>query len=668
MKLDVAGRIRNVPLPASKPLLPLYEAIVNSIHATEEKNPKEAKIEIRILRDENSIFASSDRHLKDIVGFEIKDNGIGFTQKHFESFGTSDTQVKVSKGGKGIGRLLWLVAFDSAEIESLFEEDSKQKKRTFSFSIKGDGVKEHQVSDVDFKATGTKVRLNGFKEQYQRMCPKRLDTIAAHIVEYCLEYFLTPDPPDVTLIDSDGEAINLNSKFESEMVGNSERTSSTIGGEVFEFLHVRLYSEGIISKKHHINYCAHHRVVKSEPLIGKLPNLMQSMQDSDGRAFIYTVYVESSVLDRHVNAERTDFTVVEDDSELFDRNISWKMIRENVLGECKKYLQPYTEEIHEKKLRRIKIFIDNEAPMYRPILVHAPEAIEYMNPDATDKELEIHLYQAYSDIQSKLKVEGQSLLGEENREFVGYQEKLNKYLEKVNSINASDLARYVCHRKTVLDFIASLLKLQVNGKYSREDAIHDAVFPRGRTSSEIDGSSHNLWLIDEKLVFHNFLASDKALSSMPTLECKSAKEPDLIVFDAPFAITPTNEPPFPAITIIEFKRPMRDGYTEDENPLAQVTDYIEAIRAGSVTTYEGRPIATPSNMPFYCYIVCDMNEKLEQLANRYELSKTPDGQGYYGFKKGFNAYIEIISYDKMVSDAKKRNAAFFDKLNLPSKI
>jgi len=31
----------------------------------------------------------------------------------------------------------------------------------------------------------------------------------------------------------------------------------------------------------------------------------------------------------------------------------------------------------------------------------------------------------------------------------------------------------------------------------------------------------------------------------------------------------------------------------------------------------------------------------------------------------YNAYIEIISYDKLLEDANKRNQVLFDKLNLP---
>ena len=58
---------------------------------------------------------------------------------------------------------------------------------------------------------------------------------------------------------------------------------------------------------------------------------------------------------------------------------------------------------------------------------------------------------------------------------------------------------------------------------------------------------------------------------------------------------------------------------------------------------------------------------VEKWAYDFELDKTADGQGFFGFKRRYNAYFEVISYTKMVGDAKKRNAIFFDRLKLPSR-
>lgn len=53
-----------------------------------------------------------------VDGFAVTDNGIGFNEENLDAFFTSDTQYKVGRGGKGIGRFIWLKAFQAAEIES----------------------------------------------------------------------------------------------------------------------------------------------------------------------------------------------------------------------------------------------------------------------------------------------------------------------------------------------------------------------------------------------------------------------------------------------------------------------------------------------------------------------------------------------------------------------
>jgi hypothetical protein len=176
---------------------------------------------------------------------------------------------------------------------------------------------------------------------------------------------------------------------------------------------------------------------------------------------------------------------------------------------------------------------------------------------------------------------------------------------------------------------------------------------------------HHLWLLDERLAYHRYLASDKQLRKTEPLENDSKKELDLIVFDKACAFTDVTMGPFQAITIIEFKRPMRTSYSDGENPFEQVLNYIDEIRAGKALTLDSRPIPISEGVHFYCYIVADKTDLLEQYAYRAELEKTPDGQGFFGYKKHYRAYIEFVSYSKLLDGAKQRNHAFFEKLGLP---
>ncbi|GAH63568.1 unnamed protein product, partial [marine sediment metagenome] len=178
VEIDVAGRIKNVQVPVSKPLIPLFEAINNSLDAIEEAKEPEGRIEIETIRDKNTLFAdatsSSDRQLAEIVGFIVRDNGIGFDEKNYHEFLVSDTTYKAKQGGKGIGRFTWLVAFDKVEIESIYVEAGQDKQRKFLFCPRGSGIDNYSCQNVTGGQRGTIIYLTGYKEKYRKLCPKRV--------------------------------------------------------------------------------------------------------------------------------------------------------------------------------------------------------------------------------------------------------------------------------------------------------------------------------------------------------------------------------------------------------------------------------------------------------------------------------------------------------------
>ena len=96
----------------------MFEAVVNSFQAIEEmkEHVSSPKVEIVVERDDDVLPGVEMDSA--VNGFTVTDNGIGFTEGNLDSFFTSDTQYKVGRGGKGIGRFIWLKAYECAEIES----------------------------------------------------------------------------------------------------------------------------------------------------------------------------------------------------------------------------------------------------------------------------------------------------------------------------------------------------------------------------------------------------------------------------------------------------------------------------------------------------------------------------------------------------------------------
>lgn len=68
-----------------------------------------------------------------ISNFVIRDNGVGFNDRNFDSFNTLYSDHKMKEGGKGLGRFTWLKAFDHVEIETTFNEKEGHFSRKFIF-------------------------------------------------------------------------------------------------------------------------------------------------------------------------------------------------------------------------------------------------------------------------------------------------------------------------------------------------------------------------------------------------------------------------------------------------------------------------------------------------------------------------------------------------------
>lgn len=670
--VDLRGRVGNTHLPDYKSLWPLFEAIVNSIQSLEDSDDTTDKtIEVYAQRQEEyqiTTVGKPDSKKVDVTPFEtfaITDNGAGFGSANYESFRTADSSLKWKKGCKGIGRFLWLKAFEKVEISSTFFEDDKWQERRFAFDVNGIAPDEN-VFETKETTSKTTITLRGFKSNYRDKTPLSLEALAKKIIEHCLVYFLFDSCPNIVIRDNLGEQFWLNDYFDRVIRDSLHQDHFNIGEREFALYHIKM-PEGVTS--HELHLCANKREVRSYALSKHLLNLQSRITDEDGSAFYYAGFLSSSYLDNAVNSSRTNFNFENDGQIDFDQSLPEKELIDAANVYIISYLSGYIDEIAKQKAKRINDYVNHKQPKYRYLVAQRPSTIEAISPTVSDRELDVALYKELLQWDLEIKQSGEQLQEDLSKNLLSaseVKERYDQYYKQINGLSKTSLAEYIIRRKVILDLLESSLQLTQDGKYASEDSVHSIICPMRYTSDDISFEEMNLWIIDERLAYHNFLASDKQMKSIPVIDSASETRMDIAVFDEAMSFSDKSTQ-FNSITIIEFKKPNRNDLKPDEkNPIHQVLRYVEDIKSGKKMRANGRPFGNVSNTAFYCYVIADLTDSLKEDAKFAGLHITSDGEGYFGHNPDPGAYIEVISFEKLLRDAKERNQVLFDKLFSPT--
>lgn len=655
MKTDVKGKINEKKLAYSNALLPLFEAIVNSIQAIEENsatNP--GKIEIDIIRAaQKKIEFDETPELPPIVDFVIKDNGAGFTHDNYESFNYAHSTYK--KGGKGIGRFTWLRAFNKAEIESRYQEKGKWFLRKFNFEQTKNGIEN--PTNVEVEPNGeryTNVKLKGLKEDYRKWCNSKPEDIALKIIEHTFIYILNKSCPRI-IINDNGKPIVVNDLFLLFTNGQVDTQDLRIRNNKFKLSFVKLYSNKVDNK---IHYCANSREVQFDKISIDIPELDNFLTDENGKKFSIGVYVEGDYLDQNVNDERTIINFAKGDLEFPDQ-VSQEELRKAITELLQTKYDYQINLLSEIRIHKVKEFV-SQHPRYKQLLKYKSEKLKKIPSTLSDEKMEIEVFKIQQELELDVKKETKTVLKfiESEDDMEAFDQKQKELYAKIIEVGNSKLAEYVIHRKLVLDLFEKLLI-----RKSTEKAVHGLIFPLQTLSDEIGFEDHNLWMLDEKLSYHKYLASDKKFKKIKLAKSDSNDRPDILIFNKPFAFS-NDSKPYESIVIIEFKRPMRDDYTEEENPISQINKYAREIIEGEAKDKNDREFDFRKNTPIYAYIVCDLTKKLKSFASDSGYKLLPSGDGYFSFNDNYNMYVEIMSFDKILKDSKERNRVLFEKLNL----
>lgn len=672
IKIDLPNQVRQTALPQWKPLLPLFEAVMNSFQAIKDAElPANVSGQVTIdVEREHTLF---DTENPPIAGFVIRDNGIGLDDRNFDSFNTAFSPRKSQIGGKGLGRFTWLKAFERALVKSTFrDDDATLHTREFTFDLSYDLDERGLPKVLSGQVRGTSIHLSRLRKEYQNQVPRSVDVLVQKIVEHFILVLLEAECPQVIVIDQ-GQKYDINEIFLREYKSSASSHEFQIEGHQFTLHGFRLPTSR--TTKHKLVYAADQRAVTSDKLEEFMPNLSSRLVDENGKPFFYLAIVQSPYLSEHVSPNRVDFDFsaandADIETDLFgEKLIPRADIRNMALPFIQGDLKDVIESINSAKFDRIKRYVMSEAPQYRILLRNADRFLDRLPPTPSRADIEAALHRELFNRETELKKQSTRIIKEAEKieNYDEYHKHFTEFLDEYNELGVSALAQYIQHRKIILEFLERAITMRDGEKnFPLEKVVHQLVFPMQHTSDDIPYSQQNLWMIDERLTFHSFISSDKTNKSLRVLESSDMQRGDIVIFDEKiiFSDDAPGDKPLNSIVVIEFKQPGRSKYKEGENPVLQAANVINAIRASKYKV-DGRilPVAN-ADIPATIFCVADLTPRLRKILVDFDANVTPDNQGYYGYHRTHKVYYEVIDYTKMLQDAKKRNRIFFDKLNL----
>ncbi|RUU54438.1 hypothetical protein EOC99_29440 [Mesorhizobium sp. M7A.T.Ca.TU.009.01.1.1] len=469
---------------------------------------------------------------------------------------------------------------------------------------------------------------------------------------------ISPNPPKITLVDG-VERLEINLSDYSSVANEAFK----IGEIEFSAHHVRIRSP--YERAHAVSICADGRAVRTKK-IDSIPS--HRLQDEDGD-FYYHCYVTSSYLDQRVSGQRTSIDLPEEPSLI--EPISYQALDKEIDELVQSHLRPYIEEARVIRASEVELIINREYPEYRYLVTGTNDETENIPLGSSGKDIVDHLAIAHARRLSHGRARLEATLqkfehsGEiDSRKIV--QEFDEVYLESIKA-HQSSLIGYLLFRRKIIELYEKVIG-KSGDKFEREAAVHSLIFPRhSAVSGHRDFDDNNLWLVDERLTFANFIDSDRDITKHAALfEVSSGNEPDIACYFSFAFSTDDSLDDLREVVIVELKRP-GPLPSRDEHPYTQVIRYIRNIREGKWSK-NGPKIKANQSTRFYAYIICDISEKLTQaIVDEYQFHPMFGGtEGYFIFNPTLNAYIEFVPFERVGRDARRRHKAFFDRLAIPA--
>jgi hypothetical protein len=457
MRGDVLNRVKRLPKPSkvAEALQPLFEAVSNAAHAVEE-----AFLTIWI---QKGCIVVTIKNLKNHAKFEaiVSDNGVGLNGTRFNAFCTTDTPFKIDRGGKGVGRLLWLDAFESTEIKSTYKESGKVFRRSFRFQLDArDQIVDEHVEELPSTTDehGTIVTFRGIRgTAYQKHFPSQAASVVRHFGSHFFADFILGKSASIGL-SVDGVTAVFPEDVRDLLVedrGIEEIPSDDFGALQLASFICKKEASADFDGTHQLHYVANGRTVTSR----KIDGLLGIGRFGEDENLIYHGCVSGAFLDERVNQERTNFNfdekVAEEIAKLCANHARSNALKTEIDGfdggrlkTMESFLQEYPSFQFEDAAELLKRTPKNaiKAEQFAQALI--PTRIR------RDEERRNRVQRIVSTLESDSVPEN-------------FAESVRQAANEVQAEEQRQLTEYVLRRKMVLDVMEVLIR-RVREKVSKE--------------------------------------------------------------------------------------------------------------------------------------------------------------------------------------------------------
>lgn len=664
---NIENRVRKLPKPsnATQGLQPLFEAVSNSFYAIEDRFEDDAT---------KGVVAITVSNLADPTRTEIvvRDNGIGLDEVRYDAFCEVDTDFKRKRGGKGVGRLFWLDAFSSIQVESGYFENDLYKKRSFEFILSNSNqvipLNGH-VFELGNEEVGTRIRFLGLRSQdYSHCFPKRADTFLRYFSAHFIADFLVGNGPKVNIVIG-GELTSYPDEVTKLVVSGpleAEASSRDEYGQlqIIGFICKSEASTGL-EGNHQLHLLANGRTVETR----KIDNLLgiKNISRSGQAGLVFHGCVSGKYLDDRVNEGRTAFNIPESGLDAISRYCV-DVIKEKLLADDVEAFSKDRRKSYETFVSRHPIYgFDDPDVQLKRVPFYATEAEDFAAG--------LVKYQIRREEDRQKALQSIIDLIEQGKEVPqNFTDVIERAAKGIQESERLALAQHVTRRKLVLEILDRLIKRfrshpNKDDDYYLEKTLHSFIVPmhiRGDDPEEVKSRAHDLWVIDERLAFTRAFSSDKRLDQILKTG-GSDKRPDLLLWDYAIGMgvtDPTSAPdhvdvtkPITQMMVVEFKRPMRRDYSGPEDNIEfQITKYLLQLLNGHIESFGRENIRVADDCIFHCYVIADIvGDLADQLSG---WPTTSNGQGRIRqLQNKFRGSIEVIQWQDLINDAWARNSA-----------